>query len=125
ERVLLVLALVFITYPIAMILGHPDWEKVISQSLLPHLLADKEFLFLVVALIGTTITPYMQLYQAAAVADRGIGPDDYPDERIDAVVGSLFAGFIFVSILIATGAAHYTGEPITSASQAAKALEPV
>src|SRR5262245_28350472 len=65
ERVLLVLALVFITYPIAMVLGHPDWEKVISQSLIPHLLADKEFLFIVVALIGTTITPYMQLYQAA------------------------------------------------------------
>ena len=41
------------------------------------------FLFLAVAIIGTTITPYMQLYQAAAVADRGIGPDEYPAERID------------------------------------------
>src|SRR5205823_13581798 len=39
ERVLLLLALVFITYPIAMVLGHPDWGKVVSQSLLPHLLA--------------------------------------------------------------------------------------
>jgi Mn2+/Fe2+ NRAMP family transporter len=125
ERVLLVLALVFITYPIAMVLGHPDWEKVISQSLLPHLLADKEFLFLVVALIGTTITPYMQLYQAAAVADRGIGPDDYPDERVDSIVGSILAMFISFSIIIATAAAIGGTGPLTSAKEAAQALEPV
>ncbi|HEX2383712.1 MAG TPA: Nramp family divalent metal transporter [Acidimicrobiales bacterium] len=125
ERVLLVLALVFITYPIAMVLGHPDWEKVVSQSLLPHLLADKEFLFLVVALIGTTITPYMQLYQAAAVADRGIGPDDYPDERVDSITGSILAMFISFSIIIATAAAIGGTGPLSSAKEAAQALEPV
>jgi Mn2+/Fe2+ NRAMP family transporter len=125
ERVLLVLALVFITYPIAMVLGHPDWEKVVSQSLIPHLLADKEFLFLVVALIGTTITPYMQLYQAAAVADRGIGPDDYPDERLDSITGSILAMFISFSIIIATAAAIGGTGPLSSAKEAAQALEPV
>jgi NRAMP (natural resistance-associated macrophage protein)-like metal ion transporter len=125
ERVLLVLALVFITYPIAMVLGHPDWEKVVEQSLLPHLLADKEFLFLVVALIGTTITPYMQLYQAAAVADRGIGPDDYAGERIDSITGSILAMFISFSIIIATAAAIGGTGPLTSAKEAAEALEPV
>ncbi|HEY2815052.1 MAG TPA: Nramp family divalent metal transporter [Acidimicrobiales bacterium] len=125
ERVLLMLALVFITYPIAMVLGHPDWGKVVSQSLLPHLLADKEFLFLVVALIGTTITPYMQLYQAAAVADRGIGPDDYPEERVDSITGSVLAMFISMSIIIATAAAIGGTGPLTSAEEAAEALKPV
>jgi Mn2+/Fe2+ NRAMP family transporter len=125
ERVCLVLALVFITYPIAMVLGHPDWEKVISQSLVPHLLADKEFIFLVVALIGTTISPYMQLYQAAAVADRGIGPDDYPDERVDSITGSVLAMFVSISIIIATAAAIGGTGPLTSAKEAAQALEPV
>jgi Mn2+/Fe2+ NRAMP family transporter len=125
ERVLLMLTLVFITYPIAMVLGHPDWGEVVSQSLLPHLLADKEFLFLVVALIGTTITPYMQLYQAAAVADRGIGPDDYPDERVDSITGSILANFISISIIIATATAVGGTGPLSSAEEAAKALEPV
>jgi len=78
-----------------------------------------------VALVGTTITPYMQLYQAAAVADRGIGPAEYRNERIDAIFGALFAGFIFISVLIATGAAIGGTGPLTSAQQAAKALEPV
>src|SRR6476469_592990 len=125
ERVFLTLSLVFLAYPIAMILSDPDWALVAKDTFIPHFVASREFLLMAVALVGTTITPYMQLYQAAAVADRGIGPDEYPHERSDAVVGSLFAGFIFVSILIATGTARYTGEPITSASQAAKALEPI
>ena len=125
ERVFLTLSLVFLAYPIAMILSDPDWALVAKDTFIPHFVASREFLLVAVALVGTTITPYMQLYQAAAVADRGIGPDEYKHERIDAVVGSLFAGFIFVSILIATGTAHYTGHAITSADQAAKALEPV
>jgi Mn2+/Fe2+ NRAMP family transporter len=88
------------------------------------LLADKEFLFLVVALIGTTITPYMQLYQAAAVADRGIGPDEYPDERVDSITGSILAMFISFSIIIATASAIGGTGPLSSAKEAAQALEP-
>jgi Mn2+/Fe2+ NRAMP family transporter len=125
ERVCLVLALVFITYPIAMVLGHPDWGEVVSNSLIPHLLADKEFIFLVVALIGTTISPYMQLYQAAAVADRGIGPADYPDERVDSITGSILAMFVSFSIIIATAAAIGGTGPLSGAKEAAQALEPV
>ena len=120
------LSLVFLAYPIAMILADPDWARGRQGHVIPHFVASREFLLVAVALVGTTITPYMQLYQAAAVADRGIGPDEYKHERIDAVVGSLFAGFIFVSILIATARpSDGTGHAITSADQAAKALEPV
>ncbi|MGZ4712993.1 MAG: NRAMP family divalent metal transporter [Acidimicrobiia bacterium] len=125
ERVFLAFSLVFLAYPVAMFLAGPDWVHVAKDTFIPHFVASRDFLLMAVALVGTTITPYMQLYQAAAVADRGIGPDEYPHERIDAVVGSLFAGFIFLSILIATGAAPYTGSAITTADQAAKAHEPV
>lgn len=125
ERVFLVLSLVFLAYPVAMILADPDWGEVVSNALIPHFVADRDFLLIAVALVGTTITPYMQLYQAAAVADRGIGPDDYRNERIDAVFGSLFAGFIFLSVLIATAATIGGTGGITSAADAAQALEPV
>ncbi len=125
ERVFLGLSLVFIAYPIAMFLAGPNWGDVAKDTFLPHFIGDRDFLLLAVALVGTTITPYMQLYQAAAVADRGIGPDEYPHERVDAVVGSLFAGFVFLAVLIATAAAIGPGVKLTSAEQAAKALEPV
>lgn len=125
ERVFLGLSLVFLTYPIAMILADPDWGEVISNAVIPHFVAERDFLLIAVALVGTTITPYMQLYQASAVADRGIGPDDYRNERIDAVFGALFAGFIFLSVLIATAATIGGTGGITSAADAAKALEPI
>src|SRR6476661_5996565 len=125
ERVFLAFSLVFLTYPIAMILAKPDWGLVAKDTFIPHFVGTQAFLLMAVALVGTTITPYMQLYQAAAVADRGIGPDEYHEERIDAVFGALFAGFIFMSILIATAAAIGGSGPLTSAAEAAKALEPV
>ena len=125
ERVFLVLGLAFITYPIAAILGHPDWGQVVSNTFIPHMLHTKEFLFLVVALIGTTITPYMQLYQAAAVADRGVSPDEYRMVRIDTITGAVFANVISMAIIIATAAAIGGSGPLNSAKEAAEALKPV
>jgi Mn2+/Fe2+ NRAMP family transporter len=123
--VFLALALVFLVYPIAMIVAQPDWAEVAENTLWPHFVASRDFLLISIALVGTTITPYMQLYQAAAVADRGIGPAEYPEERIDAVFGAVFAGFVFMSILIATAATIGGTGQLTSAAEAAKALEPV
>lgn len=125
ERLFLLLSLVFVGYPIAAVLGHPHWGSVARDATWPHLLGTRDFLLLTVALIGTTITPYMQLYQAAAVADRGIGPDDYPDERIDAVAGAIFANVVSMAIIVATAAAIGGTGPLRSASDAARALEPV
>lgn len=125
ERVFLLLGLAFIMYPIAAILGKPDWGEVVSNTFIPHMLGTKEFLFLVVALIGTTITPYMQLYQAAAVADSGSGPDEYRMVRIDTITGAVFANIISMAIIIATAAAIGGTGPLESAKEAAQALEPV
>jgi Mn2+/Fe2+ NRAMP family transporter len=125
ERVFLLLSLVFLAYPISAILGHPDWAEVAANTAVPHLIASKEFLFLTVALIGTTITPYMQLYQAAAVVERGANPEDLRAIRIDSITGSVFASVISMSIIIATAAAIGGTGPLTSAAEAAQALEPV
>jgi NRAMP (natural resistance-associated macrophage protein)-like metal ion transporter len=125
ERVFLLLSVAFLAYPIAVFLGKPDWGQVATNTLWPHFLANHTFIVLAVALVGTTITPYMQLYQAAAVVDRGIGPDDYPRERIDSVGGAVFANVISMFIIIATAAAIGGSGALSSADQAAKALEPV
>lgn len=126
ERIFLVLSLAFFAYPVAAILGHPDWHMVAIDTITPHFISSRAFILLGVALIGTTISPYMQLYTAAGVVDRGIGPDDYVLERVDAVGGAIFADLISVFIIIATAAAiGSTGRPLSSAAQAAKALAPV
>lgn len=125
ERIFLVMSLAFFAYPIAAILGHPHWSQVAVDTVVPHLETSKAFVLLGVALIGTTISPYMQLYNAAGIVDRGIGPDEYPMERIDTVGGATFACVISMLIIIATGATIGGTGPLASAKEAAEALRPV
>ena len=124
ERLFLVLTLAFLAYPIAAFLGHPNGKEVLSNLVWPHFLASHEFLVLAVALIGTTITPYMQFYAASACVDKGIKPADYRGERIDAVSGAIWSDIISIFIIIATAAAIGGTGPLQSARQAAEALRP-
>jgi Mn2+/Fe2+ NRAMP family transporter len=125
ERIFLIMSLAFFTYPVAMILGHPHWGQVGSHLVLPHMAGSKAFILLAVALIGTTVSPYMQFYAAAGVVDRGAKPEDYPLIRADAILGAVFACVISLTIIIATASAIGGTGPLTSAAEAAKALEPV
>ena len=96
-------------------------------TLVPTLQSDPDFLLLVVGLIGTTITPYMQLFQQSAVVEKGVGRDDYAPERADAYIGAIFGNVISAFIIIATGATlHVAGvTDIQTAQDAAQALAPV
>jgi len=125
ERLFLVLSLAFLTYPIAAFLGHPGARQVASNLLWPHFLHTHAFLVIAVALIGTTITPYMQFYVASAVVDKGVRPEKYPSERVDTVSGAIWSDVISIFIIIATAAAIGGTGPLQSAQEAAKALEPV
>ncbi|MFF3517499.1 NRAMP family divalent metal transporter [Streptomyces sp. NPDC002573] len=125
ERIFLIMSLAFFAYPIAMILGHPHWGEVGKHLLIPHMEPGKDFILLAVALIGTTVSPYMQFYAAAGVVDRGAKPEDYRLIKLDAVLGAVFACIISLTIIIATAAAIGGTGPLDSAAQAAEALKPV
>lgn len=125
EKVFLLLSMAFLAYPIAAILAHPNWHDAFSQLVSPHFVYNHNFLLLGVALIGTTITPYMQFYITSAIPDKGIGANDYRRARVDAIAGSIFADVISIFIIIATAAAITVRAPLSSASQAAQALRPV
>jgi Mn2+/Fe2+ NRAMP family transporter len=127
ERFLLLLTLAFFAYPAAAILAHPDWSAVAHGAFVPSLQSDSDYLILLVGLIGTTITPYMQLFQQSAIVEKGVGRDDYGPERIDAYAGAGFGNLIAAFIIIATAATlHVAGETdIQTAQDAAQALRPV
>ncbi|MDA8262312.1 MAG: divalent metal cation transporter [Actinomycetota bacterium] len=125
ERIFLVMSVAFLAYPVAAVLGHPHYGQILSNLALPHFVASRDYIYLAVALIGTTISPYMQLYAASGVVDRGIAPEEYPLERMDAVGGAVFANVISIAIIVATAAAIGGSGPLASASQAALALQPV
>ena len=116
ERIFLLLTVVFIAYPIAAVLAHPNWHQVAVNTVWPHFEASKSFLLLSVALIGTTITPYIQLYEAGAVVDKGVKPENYHFQRVDAITGAVLAALVAMSIIVATGATIGGTGPLTSAT---------
>jgi NRAMP (natural resistance-associated macrophage protein)-like metal ion transporter len=127
ERIFLVMTLVFFAYPVAAILARPDWGEVAKGAFLPTLDPDQEYIFLLVGLLGTTITPFMQLFQQSSTVERGVARRHYGPEKVDAYVGAVFSNLISITMIIATAATlHRAGQTeIESAADAARALEPV
>jgi Mn2+/Fe2+ NRAMP family transporter len=127
EKIFLTMSLVFFAYPVAAILARPNWAEVARGALVPTIRPDQEYIFLLVALLGTTITPFMQLFQQSSTVERGVARRHYGPERLDAYVGAIFSNLISITMIIATAATlHQTGQTeIETAAHAARALEPV
>jgi Mn2+/Fe2+ NRAMP family transporter len=127
ERVFLAMTLAFFAYPIAAVLAHPDWSAVARGAVVPSFRMDREYLLLLVALVGTTITPYQQLFQQSAVVDKGVGPPDYAEERLDAILGAVVGNLVWAFVIIATAATLRPAgvTDIATAADAARALEPL
>ena len=105
ERVFLLVMVVFLAYPIAAVLSTEDWQPVFQAMVTPNLSSlTASSLLLLVAVVGTTITPYMQFYLQSAVAEKGIGEEELPLERADAVVGSIWTNVIAIFIVVAMAA---------------------
>mgnify|MGYP001592514593 FL=1 len=128
EQFFLALSLVFFCYIISAFLAKPDWELVGESFLKPQFHKfDRTYLFIVMALIGTTITPFMQVFVQSSVVEKGLDKDDYPLARADVIVGTIFACCIAAFIVISTAATlNKIGvTEIDSAATAAEALVPV
>jgi len=126
ERVFLAVTIVFFGYVISAILSRPDWFQVGRSLVTPSLDLTPAQLLLVVAVIGTTITPYMQFYLTSAVAEKGIDVDELKLEQADAVGGSIWTNVIAIFIVVAAASTiAVAGGTISSAADAAQALEPV
>ncbi len=126
ERIFVLMTIPFFAYPIAAILARPDWGDVGKAVIAPQIHLTHAYLFIFIATAGTTITPFMQLYVQSAVVERGVGTDELNAERAEVTTGSIFANLVASFIIIATGATLFVHgvHNISTASQAAQALEP-
>lgn len=126
EKIFLLLTLGFFAYIGAAFLARPDWGEVLRATLLPAPRLEVGYLQLLIALIGTTVSPYMQLYVQSSVVEKGVTPDEYPYTRFDVLAGTVFAGVVAAFIIIATAATLFPrGVAVETAADAATALEPV
>jgi Mn2+/Fe2+ NRAMP family transporter len=126
ERVFLVASAIYLAYVASGLIAGPDWSEVGRAFVSPSFHLDVGYVTIFVTIIGTTIAPWMQFYQQASIADKGIKVKDYAYERVDVVVGSLFAVFVASFITIACAdTIHKAGLNIETAKDAALALGPL
>jgi Mn2+/Fe2+ NRAMP family transporter len=126
ERIFLAASALYILYAISAALTRPEWGAVARAAVLPSWRSDPNFLYLTIALIGTTIAPWMQFYQQAAVVDKGLTSDDLRVTRVDVILGVLVTGLVAGSIIVATaGTLFANGISVTRAEDAARALRPL
>lgn len=125
ERTMLVLVLLFGTYIVSGFMARPDWSQVWRGLTVPTVSSDPGYITLVIALIGTTITPWMQFYQQALVVDKGLGQADLPYVRADTYLGAVMTDVMSFFMIVACGATLFpNGVRIESAAEAALALRP-
>ena len=126
ERALFVLVLAYIAYPISAFLVGPPWGEVVRDTVIPTLPIGQAALIAALALVGTTITPYMQFYIQASVVDKGIDKEQYRFERVDVLLGAILTGVNGFFIIVVAGAVlHPAGIHVDSAADAAQALGPL
>lgn len=125
EKVFLCMTLAFFAYPITAILAKPDWGAVGRSLILPTFHFNANYLMLFIAMVGTTVTPYMQLYFQSSTAERG-RTTNLRNIRIDAYSGAIFSDLIAAFIIIATGSTLFVAnQQVNTADDAARALQPL
>ncbi len=125
EKVFLVLSLVFVTYIIAAVMAEPNWEDAIINTVSPHFIGSTGFISLVIAMIGTTIAPWMMFFNQSNVVEKGEGIKDMFSLKVDAFSGTIAACVVAWFIIVTTGTVLFPqGIQVESAADAAQALEP-
>lgn len=125
QNVFLAISCVFVTYIVAAVLAQPDWNLTLMHTVVPHASTDLSFLSLTVAMVGTTIAPWMMFFAQSNVVEKGTGVDELPYQRIDAVTGSIVGCIVAWFIIVTTGTVLFPqGIEIESAADAASALAP-
>jgi NRAMP (natural resistance-associated macrophage protein)-like metal ion transporter len=110
ERVFVILSLVYLSYIVSGCLAGPDWNAVAHGTFIPTFTSNTRgfsnaaFVAMIVALIGTTISPYMQFFLQSAVVDKGSRVRDLFAVRADIVVGSVLAIVLAGFMIIANAA---------------------
>jgi Mn2+/Fe2+ NRAMP family transporter len=123
EKIFLFMSLGFLAYIPAAFASHPNWGAVFHQTVLPTISTHTDYLLAAVALIGTTISPYMQFFVQSSVADKGIHAGEYFYEKLDVYSGTAFAVIVAAFVVVTTGATLYPNHPVESALDAALALK--
>ncbi len=133
--VLKYLCIVLLVYLIVPFLYKQDWFAILKAAVIPTIKFDKNFISILVAILGTTISPYLFFWQATMEVEemkhrkKGIivNKKIMTEMKQDVDFGMLFSNIVMFFIILATGTVLFNGgvHQIDTVEQAAKALEPL
>jgi Mn2+/Fe2+ NRAMP family transporter len=130
EKVFLAASFIYLAYIFAGALAHPDWKAAGMATLVPpdrHLFRSSTYLYMVIGVIGTTITPWMQFYLQSSVVEKGITEKQYGASRLDVIVGCIFTDVVAWFIVVACAATLFVHgqHDLRDGAQAAYSLRPL
>lgn len=125
ERIFIAMCFIYFSYIFSGFLARPDWGLVFKHTIVPSFKFDLNFILVSIAMIGTTVTPWMQFYLQSSVVEKGIKIKQYKYQKWDVILGSVIAVIIAFFIVIACAAVlHPRGIVVHEAKEAALALRP-
>ena len=126
ERLLMALAAVLVAYLAAGVAVGPDWGLAARGLVVPTMPLTRDAVLVVVATVGTTLAPWGLSFIQSYAVDKKLTVADLRFERIDVITGSLLTGIVGLFVVVTCAATlHARHQTITSASDAASALEPL
>lgn len=142
SRILKYLALTLFSYVLVALVIRLDWKMIFYSTLIPNIEFSADYLLNIVAVLGTTISPYLFFWQASQeveekivngeISDMGVGRPHVTRRNVaqmnwDTIAGMFFSQVIMFFIIVSTAAALHTDgiTTIQTASQAAEALRPL
>ena len=126
QKIFLAFSALFVVYVINGFFIKPDFGEALTALVTPSVQWNTPFLITMIALIGTTITPWGQFFIQSYVVDKGLDEKNYKVQKFEAYLGSFLASFVAFFIVISTATVLYkNGIDIHDAKDAALALKPL
>jgi len=126
QKIFLVFSAFYLVYIINGFVINPDFGSALKGLVTPHVEWSTPFILTIIALIGTTITPWGQFFIQSYVVDKGLDLKHYKIEKFEVYAGAFITNIVSFFIIVSTAATLYkAGITIHSAKDAAMALEPI
>jgi Mn2+/Fe2+ NRAMP family transporter len=125
ERIFLLFSLCLLSYVISAVLAKPDWRAIGTSLVQPAVHINRDYLSMVLGIVGTTIAPWMQFYMQSSVMEKGIRIQEYKFAVWDVILGCVATVVVAFFIMVACAATlHVNGVVINEAKDAAMSLKP-
>lgn len=126
EKVFLLLVGFYVAYIASAIMARPDWGQAVTDIVVPRVSLDPLYLFTIVGIIGTTVTPWMNFYLHASLVEKGIKTRELKYARIDSIAGALSTFVVAFFIIVAAAATiHKAGLGVGDVESIAHSLVPL